>query len=148
MNKYIMKSPIYYAVSIQGCHDNNGWHISNEDEIDEFAKKFNMDWHWNMRTRVLSFYDKSKGVKLDRPEYVQIGDVVMAYDDCGTWRVYTWSYEDFEKKFIISNDEMITENKLLCALVGEMADELSKFHAWEEARILVVKAREMIWRCK
>ena len=25
MNKYIMKSPIYYAVSIQGCHDNNAW---------------------------------------------------------------------------------------------------------------------------
>ena len=100
MNKYIMKSLIYYAVSIQGCHDNNGWHLSNEDEIDEFAKKFNMDWRWNMRTGVLSFYDKSKGVKLDRPEYVQIGDVVMAYDDCGTWRVYTWSYEDFEKKFI------------------------------------------------
>ena len=105
MNKYIMKSPIYYAVSIQGCHDNNGWHLSNEDEIDEFAKKFNMDWRWNMRTGVLSFYDKSKGVKLDRPEYVQIGNVVMAYDDCGTWRVYTWSYEDFKKKFIMSNEE-------------------------------------------
>ena len=155
MNKYIMKSPIYYAVSIQGCHDNNGWHLSNEDEIDEFAKKFNMDWRWNMRTGVLSFYDKSKGVKLDRPEYVQIGNVVMAYDDCGTWRVYTWSYEDFEKKFIMSNDEMImsndemtTENKLLRALVKELADELSKFHAWEEARALVAKAREMILECK
>ena len=148
MNTYIMKSPIYYAVSIQGYPYDSAWHLSNEDEIDEFAKKFNMDWRWNMRTGVLSFYDKSKGVKLDRPEYVQIGDVVMAYDDCGTWRVYTWSYEDFEKKFIISNDEMITENKLLRALVGEMADELSKFHAWEEARILVVKTSEMIWRCK
>ena len=148
MNTYIMKSPIYYAVSIQGYPYDSAWHLSNEDEIDEFAKKFNMDWRWNMRTGVLSFYDKSKGVKLDRPEYVQIGDVVMAYDDCGTWRVYTWSYEDFEKKFIISNDEMITENKLLRALVREMADELSKFHVWEEARILVVKAREMIWGCK
>ena len=100
MNTYIMKSPIYYAIHIQGFNDKDVWYLSNEDEIDEFAQKFNMDWHWNMRTGVLSFYDKSKGVKLDRPEYVQIGDVVMAYDDCGTWRVYTWSYEDFEKKFI------------------------------------------------
>ena len=32
----------------------------------------------------------------------------------------------------------------LRALVGEMADELSKFHAWEEARALVAKAREVI----
>lgn len=29
-------------------------------------------------------------------------------------------------------------------LVKEMADELSKFHAWEEARALVAKAREVI----
>lgn len=27
---------------------------------------------------------------------------------------------------------------------GEMADELSKFHAWEEARALVAKAREVV----
>ena len=53
-----------------------------------------------MRIGVLSFYDKSKGVKLDRPEYVQIGDVVMAYDDYGTWRVYNYISEEFEKKFI------------------------------------------------
>lgn len=32
----------------------------------------------------------------------------------------------------------------LRALVGEMADELSKFHAWEETRALVAKAREVI----
>ena len=32
----------------------------------------------------------------------------------------------------------------LRALVGELADELSKFHAWEEARALVAKAREAI----
>ena len=32
----------------------------------------------------------------------------------------------------------------LRAIVGEMADELSKFHAWEEARALVAKAREVI----
>ena len=100
MNTYIMKSPIYYAIFIHGFNDKDGWHLSNEDEIDEFAKKFNMDWHWNMRTGVLSFYDKSNGVKLKRPEHVQIGDVVMAYDDCGTWRVYNYTSEEFEKKFI------------------------------------------------
>ena len=32
----------------------------------------------------------------------------------------------------------------LRALVKELADELSKFHAWEEARALVAKAREAI----
>lgn len=32
----------------------------------------------------------------------------------------------------------------LRALVKEMADELSKFHAWEEARALVARAREAI----
>ena len=36
------------------------------------------------------------------------------------------------------------EVSALRALVGEMADELSKFHAWEEARALVAKAREVI----
>ena len=33
---------------------------------------------------------------------------------------------------------------LLRAIVKEMADELSKFHAWEEARALVAKAMEVI----
>ena len=33
---------------------------------------------------------------------------------------------------------------LLRELVKEMADELSKFHAWEEARALVAKASEVI----
>ena len=64
MNTYMMKSPVYYAVSIQG------------------------------------FKDKSEGVKLNRPEHVQIGHVVVAYDDWGTWRVEVWSSEEFEKKFI------------------------------------------------
>ena len=32
----------------------------------------------------------------------------------------------------------------LRALVKELADELSKFHAWEEARALVAKAMEAI----
>ena len=36
------------------------------------------------------------------------------------------------------------EVSALRALFGEMADELSKFHAWEEARALVAKAREVI----
>ena len=55
-----------------------------------------------MRTGVLSFKDnKSKGVNLNRPEYVKIGDVVVAYDD---WErhavVQVWTSEEFEKKFI------------------------------------------------
>ena len=33
---------------------------------------------------------------------------------------------------------------LLRALVKELADELSKFHAWEEARALVAKAGEVM----
>lgn len=37
---------------------------------------------------------------------------------------------------------------LLRALVKEMADELSKFHAWEEARALVDKASEVIRKDK
>ena len=32
----------------------------------------------------------------------------------------------------------------LQALIKEMVDELSKFHAWEEARSLVAKASEVI----
>lgn len=107
MDTYMMKSPIYYAVSIQGFHNEFGWYLwsETEDEIDKFAKKFNMDWHWNMRTGVLSFEDKSKGVKLNRPEHVQIGDVVVAYDDWGTWRVYVWTSENFEKSFIKVNGQ-------------------------------------------
>jgi len=103
---YMMKSPIYYAVGVKGSQVfwKNGtdsyYVLENEDEIDEFAKKFNMDWHWNMRTGVLSFEDKSEGVKINRPEYVEIGDVVVAYYDWDKWRVYVWTSEDFEKKFI------------------------------------------------
>lgn len=100
MNTYMMKSPVYYAVSIQGFKDKNRWHLSNKNEIDEFAKKFNMYWYWNIKEGVLSFRDKSDGVKLNRPEHVQIGHVVVAYDDWGTWRVEVWSSEEFEKKFI------------------------------------------------
>ena len=36
----------------------------------------------------------------------------------------------------------------LRALVGEMTDELSKFHAWDEARALVAKAMEVIRKDK
>lgn len=100
MNTYIIKSPIYYAVSIQGYPYDSAWHLSNEDEIDEFAKKFNMDWHWNMRKGILSFKDKSEGIKLKRPEHVQIGNVVVAYNDWDIWRVYNYTSEEFEKKFI------------------------------------------------
>ena len=58
------------------------------------------DWSWNMKTGVLSFRDKSDGVKLNRPEHVKIGDVVAAYNDWETWRVQVWTSEEFEKKFI------------------------------------------------
>jgi hypothetical protein len=100
MNTYMKKSPIYHTIFIQGFKDKNGWYLSNEDEIDEFANKFNMDWSWNARKGVLSFTDKSEGVKLIRPKQVQIGDVIVAYDDWGTWRVEVWTSEEFEKKFI------------------------------------------------
>lgn len=40
------------------------------------------------------------------------------------------------------------EVSALRALVGEMADELSKFHAWEDARALVAKASEVIRKDK
>lgn len=49
-----------------------------------------MDWHWDSKNGVISFYDKSDGIKLNRPEHVQIGDVVVAYDDWGTWHVYDY----------------------------------------------------------
>ena len=100
MNTYMKKSPIYYAIVIQGFQNKFGWYLSNEDEIDEFAKKFNMDWDWDSKNEVLSFSDKSKGIKLNRPEHVQIGDVVVAYDDWGTWRVDVWTSDEFEKNFI------------------------------------------------
>jgi len=102
MNTYMMKSPIYYAIFIQGFKDKNGWYLSNEEEIDEFARKFNMTWSWNMRKGVLSFKDKSEGVKRVKPEYVQIGDVVTAYDDWerGTCYAQVWTSKEFDKKFI------------------------------------------------
>ena len=106
MNTYMLKSPIYYAVGVKGSEvflesgKDSYYVLENDDEIDEFAKKFNMDWHWNMRKGILSFEDKSTGVKLNRPEHVQIGDVVVAYNDWETWRVQTWTSEEFEKKFI------------------------------------------------
>ena len=110
MNTYMMKSPTYYAVKVKGSQVfwKNGkdsyYVLENEDEIDEFAKKFNMDWHWNMRTGILSFEDKSNGVKINRPEHVQIGDVVVAYNDWETWRVDVWTSEEFEEKFIKINE--------------------------------------------
>ena len=102
MELYMKKSPIYHTIFIQGFKDKNGWYLCDEteDEIDEFASKFNMDWSWNARKGVLSFKDKSEGVKLNRPEHVQLGDVVVAYDDWGTWRVQVWTSEEFDKKFI------------------------------------------------
>ena len=102
MNTYMKKSPIYYALSIQGFEDKYGWYLCDEteDELMDFAKMVNADWSWNMRTGVLSFKDKSEGVKLNRPEHVKIGDVVVAYNDWDKWRVYVWTSEEFEKKFI------------------------------------------------
>ena len=47
MDTYMRRSPIYYAVRIQGYTNEFGWQLSNGDEIDEFAKKFNMEWEWN-----------------------------------------------------------------------------------------------------
>ena len=105
MNKYMKKSLTYYAVEVKGQQEfwKNGkdfYVLENEDEIDEFAKKFNMDWHWNMGKGVLSFEDKSEGKKLNRPEYVLIGDVVVAYYDWDKWCVQVWTFEDFERNFI------------------------------------------------
>ena len=106
MNTYMMKSPRYYAVKVKGQQVfwQNGeasyYVLKNAGEIDEFAKKFNMGWAWDKRTGVLSFKDKSEGVKLNRPEHVKIGDVVAAYNDWETWRVQVWTSEEFEKKFI------------------------------------------------
>jgi len=102
MHTYMKKSPVYYAVSIQGFHNKFGWYLCNETEVElvEFAKMVNASWAWNMKTGVLSFKDKSEGVKLNRPEHVKIGDVVVAYNDWEKWRVDVWTSEDFEKKFI------------------------------------------------
>ena len=44
--------------------------------------------------------------------------------------------------------EKEAEVSTLRALVGELADELSKFHAWEDARALVAKARKAIGGAK
>ena len=100
MNTYMMKSPVYYAVSIQGCQNKFGWYLTNEDEIDEFASKFDMHWSWNARRGILTFKDIGYGVSLKRPNFVKIGDAVTAYDDLGIWRVQVWTSEELEKKFI------------------------------------------------
>ena len=106
MTTYRMKSPTYYAVKVKGQQVfwQNGmdsyYVLKNAGEIDEFAKKFNMSWYWNMRMGILSFKDKSDGVKLNRPEHVKIGNVVVAYNDWEKWRVDVWNSEEFEKKFI------------------------------------------------
>ena len=44
------------------------------------------------------------------------------------------------RRYAARDTDKITE---LRALVKELSDELSKFHAWEEARALVAKAREV-----
>ena len=105
MDIYMKKSPVYYTIFIQGFKDKNGWYLTNEDEIDEFAKKFNMDWHWNMRKGVLDFKNKSEEVKLNRPWNVKLGQVVVAYDDWGTLRVDLWDLDEFEKQFIGINEQ-------------------------------------------
>ena len=43
-----------------------------------------------------------------------------------------------------ANASLAADNDRLRALVTEMVDELSKFHAWEEARALVAKERKAI----
>ena len=43
-----------------------------------------------------------------------------------------------------ANASLAADNDRLRALVREMVDELSKFHAWEETRALVARAREVI----
>ena len=47
---------------------------------------------------------------------------------------------EMEREIVAKDAEV----SALRALVKEMADELSKFHAWEETRALVAKAREVI----
>ena len=47
-----------------------------------------------------------------------------------------------------ANASLAADNDRLRELVKEMADELSKFHAWEEARALVAKASEVIRKDK
>ena len=102
MNTYMKKSPIYHAIVIRGYQNKFGWYLcaETEDELMEFAKKFNMDWSWNMRKGVLDFKDKCEGVKLNRPWNVKIGDVVVAYDDGGTLRIDLWYLDEFEKQFV------------------------------------------------
>ena len=131
MDTYMRRSPIYYAVRIQGSTNEFGWQLSNGDEIDEFAKKFNMEWEWNSNSGVLSFKDKSKGVKLNRPEHVLIGDVVVAYDDWGTWRVYECTSEDFEKIFIgIGKREGgVHTNSALVKLASDVDDLMAEMGA-------------------
>ena len=54
-----------------------------------------------------------------------------------------WMCEEYGiiRRYAARDTDRIHE---LSALVEELSDELSKFHAWEEARALVAKAREVI----
>ena len=98
MNTYVMKSPTYYAVHIQGSKDKVGCVLFNEDEILDFAEKFHMSTKWNARKGILSFSFTDDNPSYC-PEYVKIGDVVVAYDDGGIWMVEVWDSEEFERKF-------------------------------------------------
>ena len=62
---------------------------------------------------------------------------VCKYDgECGMCKEY-----GALRRYAARDTDRIQE---LSALVKEMADELSKFHAWKEARALVAKASEVI----
>ena len=98
MNTYVMKSPTYYAIHVQGSKNEVCYFLSNEDEICDFAEKFHMRVKWNMRKGILSF-SFTDGNPSYCPEYIRIGDVVVAYDDGGTWKVEVWDSEEFGRKF-------------------------------------------------
>lgn len=103
---YQMRGPTYYAVEIRGrkvfLQDKKDFYcvLENEDEIDEFAKKFDSDWSWNMRTGRISFRDNREGVvPYVRPTNVDMGTVITVHDDWGAWRFNLWDKDEFDKKF-------------------------------------------------
>ena len=86
----------------------------------------------------------------DPAEYIVWGQKLLAAhnSECEQLNTEIEAMSKFNDALNAQMKESASECEKLRVLVKELVDELSKFHAWEEARILVVKASEMIWGCK
>ena len=102
-----------------------------------------------IKTRIEELWEQSLGEMLNG-EVDEFSDRILAAhkrEIADEKRISDAVVQSLRDKKLEMDGEIVekdAEVSALRALVKEMADELSKFHAWEETRALVARAREVI----